>query len=325
MLRILGVISALFLSIGYAASTFASEPPTLSNELIITDALADKLKIVLEKNDIESSITLLENAAKQGNIPALLHLAEIYESGKFVPKDQDKACKAYMQAASRLGKVDRFHPQADKITVAYRKAADCYVNGIGTINSLPDMNAGGNLLLYSGVILEDAESLFKLGKLFLSAEGIGPNLGMAVRFLESSARKQYPPAQALFGSMMWEGKITKHRPAAGLALLILGMERTLPKDRVWITTLHDEAMLTASKDIEQEARSLVEKWKAVHSGNGSSILVNTPQNTDVPPPSKSPAHELNDEEGGIINIVDGLTKTTKETHSPASAEAVPSQ
>lgn len=313
MLRISGVISALALALsGLAAGlAFAASAPEAT-------PLMNDLRTNVEGSDVIA----LQRSASQGNLSALLHLGEIYDSQEFQQRDVKKACSYYVLATKHAGKFNRFHPEAQRLAAAFRRAADCYMEGVGTLGG-KDVNMAGNLLLHSGVILEDAESLFKLGKLFLSANGIGPNLGMATRFLENAARKQYPPAQALLGSMMWEGKVTKHQPVAGLALLILGKERTEAKDRAWITALHDEAIITASKVVERRARQLVEKWKAVHSGNAPGSV--SPQQLAIPSPSKSPSRDLAKEAPGLADDAGELVNKTEEKHSPASADAVPNR
>ena len=309
MLRISGVISALALSMAGLAAVLA---PAISAPDSRT--LINELTTGMDGSDVIA----LQRSASQGNFSALLRLGEIYDSETFQPRDFEKACGYYIRVTDRAGRFDRFYPEAPRLAAAFRRAADCFIEGVGTPNASKDLNTAGNLLFHSGVILEDAESLFKLGKLFLTGDGIGPNLGMATRFLENAARKQYAPAQALLGSMMWEGKVTKHQPVAGLALLILGKERTQARDRAWITTLHDEAIITAPKDVEREARLLVEKWKAVHTGT---VPTAAPlQQIAIPSPSKSPSRNLEGE--GLANE---LTRKTRESHSPASADAVPSQ
>lgn len=312
MLRISGVISALILSIaGFASGLASAASGHDSNPLI------NKFKTQLEDNDV----VVLQRSAGQGNLLALLHLGEIYDSEQFERHDVKKACGYYIRVTKHAGKFDRFHPEAGRLAAAFRRAAECHIDGIGTPDGKQDVNMAGNLLLHSGVTLDDAESLFKLGKLFLSADGIGPNLGMASRFLEDAARKQYPPAQALLGSMMWKGKITKHKPVAGLALLILGKERTAAKDRAWITSLHDGAIITAPKDVERQARQLAEKWKAAHS-NTAPDSVSTHQLAE-PAPSQSPGGVQEEEDPGLAEADGELIKKTKEYHKPASADAVP--
>jgi TPR repeat protein len=281
-----------------------------------TGHMTDQLITELDSTDVIA----LQRSASQGDFSALLRLGEIYDAEHFKQRDFEKACGFYIRVTERAGKFDRFHPEASRLAAAFRRAADCYLEGVGTPNGVKDVNEAGKLLFHSGAILEDAESLFKLGKLFLAPDGIGPNLGMATRFLDNAARKQYPPAQALLGSMMWEGKVTKHQPAAGLALLILGKERTQAKDRAWITLMHDDAIMTAAKDVEREARQLVEKWKAVHS---DTVPTAAPlQQIVIPTPSKAPGRV---DASGFADASDELVNKTKESHSPASAEAVPEQ
>jgi hypothetical protein len=101
------------------------------------------------------------------------------------------------------------------------------------------------------------------------------------------------------------------------------LERTTPKDRVWISTLYDEAMITASEEVEREALELVDKWKAVHaSQDNNSIQTVAPlkQNLVVPTPSKSPRRGLQTE---FADGEGGITDKTTASHKPASADALP--
>lgn len=209
-------------------------------------------------------VKALERAAQQGSLQAQMDVARIYDKGDKVAQDELKACKIYSNIADSYSQIDRNYPSAKLVAEAFRSWGMCYVKGLPAPSWNKDLSRAAVLFYQGGVILEDAPSLFQLAKLFLSGEGIRQNPSLAVHYLYNAARKRYPPAQALLGSLMWEGKVTKRRGPAGLALLILAREATSPEDRAWIASLHDDAMITASATEEAEARRLVQEWKSIY-------------------------------------------------------------
>ncbi len=291
MRHVFGVISALTLVVALSSGAFASERTESSvfDEMVNADA-------AFQKGQVEVGLSALQRASDRGDVRALLHIGRIYDEGKLVEKDRLRACRSYSLATERVAKVDRFDPDAHLAAEAFRRAADCYAKGLPVAGWERNMSAAADLYFHGGVILQDPASLYELAKLYLSGEGITQNTAMAIYFLDSAARKRYPPAQALLGSMMWEGKVMKRRQAAGLALLILGKEGTSPEDRAWIGSLYDDAMITASKDVEQEALALVDKWKSVHGDPASNTLQTAATVTNepggVPTPVRSPTRQL---------------------------------
>jgi TPR repeat protein len=266
----------------------------------------------------DSSVAALRKAAEDGNLRALVHMAELLDGGTLVAKDRLKACQMYGVVADRFASVDRYDPAAGLVAKAFRGAARCYAEGRDAPGWQRNMSAAADLLFHAGVILQDPESLFSLARLYLSGEGVPQNPTMAIRFLESAARKQFPPAQALLGSMMWDGKVMKRNAASGLALLILGRERTSPDNQAWINRLYDDAMITAPKDVEMEALALVDKWNSVH-GNQASTTIETV--ATVPAPSKSPTRELKGLDLDISSGTDSYgNQTTRANVPPGAAE-----
>jgi exopolysaccharide production negative regulator len=291
MRQIYGVIAALVVACVSSQAAVSAEvgARSIPDEL----GLADQ---AFRTGRIEIGVAALQRAAEQGSLRAMINIGNLYNDGLLVPRDRLRACQTYVQAADRFEQMDRFHPAARLIAEAFRLGAQCHATGLPEAGWPRNMNAAANMYFHAGVILGDPIGLYELAKLYLNGEGITRNPTIAIKHLEESARKGHPPAQALLGSMMWDGKVMKKRPAAGLALLILGKERTSPEDRAWIYALYDDAIITASKDLEQEAITLAEQWKSVHGDPSSDALqtaATAPGQQEVPPPSRSPLRQLN--------------------------------
>ncbi len=319
MRQVFGIVSALALSCVSVGVSVASESPVVfgSDELRVAEA-------AFQTGQPDVGLAALEKAAGRGNVAASLRLADVYDQGKMVPQDRVKACEIYTSIVDSHEKVDRFHPLAGPVGAAFRKAGNCYAKGLNAIGWQRNMSAAAELFFHGGMILQDPESLFELAKLYLSGEGIPQNTALAINSLDSAARKQFPPAQALLGLMMWEGKVMKRRAASGLALLMLAKERTSQENRAWIGSMYDDAMITASKDIEDEALTLVDKWNSVHGNphtNSLETVATVAGQVEVPAPSKSPTRELKGLKLDIANGTDRFgNQTTRANVSPAAAE-----
>ena len=233
-------------------------------------------------------VQALDRAAAQGSLHAMLRLGNIYREGKQVAKNELKACELYRVAAERNARLDKFYAAAHLVAEAFRRAGTCYAKGLPVPGWEKNASLAADFYHQAGVMLDDPIALYELGKLYLTGNGPMQNATVAVRFLEAAARKRYPPAQGMLGALMWEGKVIKQRPVPGLALLILGKDAATPEDRIWIARSYEEALLTASKDLEIEALALVEKWRSVYGDPAGKTMQtpSVPMAADVPTPTR---------------------------------------
>ena len=252
-----------------------------------------RAEIALRDGHVEAGLAALKSAAQRGGVRAGLRLAKIYAEGKIVGRDDAKACELYGTLADRHWQIDRTDPAAMLIAEAFRLWAFCYMKGTIVAGAERSPGKAAELFYYSGVILDDAESLYELARMYLKGEGVAPNPRLGVHYLFSASRKRYAPAQALLGSLMWEGKMLKQQRVNGLALIKFALETAKPEEKVWIDRQHEEAMLTAGKDEEAEANRLVQEWKKAYgpdsTGTTSPLIVPTPPAATPPVPLPPPA------------------------------------
>lgn len=239
-----------------------------------------RAETALREGHFEAGLSALKMAAQRGGVRAGLRLAKIYAEGKIVPHDEAKACELYGTLADRHWQIDRTDPAAKLIAEAFRLWAFCYMKGTVAANAERNPSKAAELFYYSGVILDDAESLYELARMYLKGDGIAPNPRLGVHYLFSASRKRFAPAQALLGTLMWEGKMLKQQRVNGLALLKFALDTAKPEEKPWIDRQHEEAMLTAGKDEEAEALKLVQEWKKAYgpdsTGTTSPLIVQTP-------------------------------------------------
>lgn len=265
-------------------------------------ALAEQ---ALKGGRVKDALSVLESSARQNVLAAQLRLGRIYAEGIVAARDDVRACKLFEAAVEGHSSYDRMHAEAPMMGEALRSLGFCYLSGVSTPGWERDTTRAAELFHQAGAIYEDRVGLFELAKLYLKGEGVRQNSRLAISYLYTAARKRYAPAQALLGTMMWEGKMMKRQSGAGLALLMLAREGAATEDRSWIERSYDDAMLTASKDEEFESAALAKNWKGAYGTEPASTLeatnaipmdspvVAAREDDGVPLPVRAPWHQAN--------------------------------
>jgi uncharacterized protein len=253
-------------------------------------ALAER---ALRDGQVESGVATLKAAAQRGSIRAGMRLAKIHAEGKLVPRDEAKACELYGAVADRHAQIDRADPAAKLIAEAFRMWAFCYMKGVAAPGWEQNLSKAAVLFYQAGVMLDDVDSIYELARMYLKGEGVAPNPRLAVHYLFSASRKRFPPAQAILGSLMWEGRVLKQQRVTGLAMIKFALDISSAEDRGWIDREYEEAKLTAKNEEETEALRLVAEWKRAYStdstGTTSPLIVPTPPVTTSAPPEPAVA------------------------------------
>ncbi len=215
-----GLLVAAGLMSGIADTTRAAA--ALANVPAVEDSTQGERAI--RGGHVTDGLEALQAGAQRGSISSQLSLAKIYSEGKIVKRDEVKACELYGSVADSHSQIDRSDPAAKLVAEAFRSWALCYVKGAPAPGWEPNLSRAAVLFYQAGVMLDDPESLYELAKMFLRGQGVSENPRMAVHYLFSAARKRYAPAQAMLGSLMWEGKVLKRQGVNGLALIKLALE-----------------------------------------------------------------------------------------------------
>jgi hypothetical protein len=131
-----------------------------------------------------------------------------------------------------------------------------YLNGIpGTLPADPD--AAYELLHHAASYLGDPAAQFELGRLLLN--GPRKNVIQAARWLQASARKNYRPAQALLGDILFKGEGISRQAGRGLFWLMLANDGGEPPER-WIKDVYDSALAQATEGERVAAYKHLEDW-----------------------------------------------------------------
>ena len=214
-------------------------------------------------------LATLKAAATRNVLKAQIQLGRLYSEGTQVAKNRVKACNLFKAAVHGHTGYDKTHPQAKAVGEAMRLLGLCYLKGAPGSDWTPYPQRAAMLFLNAGATFEDSSALFELAQLYLKGKGVRANPRLAISHLYTAARKQYAPAQALLGSMKWEGRIMKRRSSEGLALLIMAKDADDPVNspleyRAWISQVYEDAFLTASRSEEYESATLARTWKKAY-------------------------------------------------------------
>ena len=281
----------LVLAGGALAAPNLAMAATPSATAAVHDDFAQAEK-ALRDGQVENGLSSLRLDAQRGGIRAGMRLAKIYAEGKIVARDEGQACEWYGTVADRNAQIDRADPAARLIAEAFRMWATCYMKGAAIPGWEQNFGKAAVLFYQAGVMLDDPDSLYELARMYLKGEGVAPNPRMAVHYLFSASRKRFAPAQAMLGSLLWEGKVLKQQRISGLAMIKFALDTAKPDDRVWIDREYEEVLITARKDEEAEAMRLVEQWKKAYgqdpTGSTSPLIVPTPPASEPPAVAVTP-------------------------------------
>jgi TPR repeat protein len=89
---------------------------------------------------------------------------------------------------------------------------------------------------------------------------VDKNVGLAINWLATAAKKQHAAAQATLGELLWRGgDEVRQRPARGLALIMLAHANAKAdgKEPKWIADLYTEVEGASTAAMRQEAQNLM--------------------------------------------------------------------
>jgi hypothetical protein len=93
----------------------------------------------------------------------------------------------------------------------------------------------------------------------MNGDGVEKNVGLAVNWLATAAKKQHPASQATLGEILWRGEEVRQRRARGLALIMLAHENAVAsgKEPEWIGALYQEAFSASNNATRKDAEALL--------------------------------------------------------------------
>ena len=191
---------------------------------------------------------------------AQLKLARIYASGNGVNKDNGRAFYFYRQIANQRADISPLSPVSKYVAEAFVALGEYYVDGIPSAQVPEDPVRAANLFRHAASYFGDADAQYQLARLYLDGDGVEKNVGLAINWLATAAKKQHAEAQATLGELLWRGSDdVRQRRARGLALIMLAHEnaKASGKEPKWIADLYVETQGATSAAMRKEAQNLM--------------------------------------------------------------------
>lgn len=206
-----------------------------------------------------TALPALEYAASRGVLGAQVKLARAYASGRDLPKDDAKAFTYFQQIADQLADISPSSPIAKYAAEAFVALGQYYHDGIPAMKLAPNSTYAVDLFRHAASYFGDAEAQYRLARLYLDGDGVEKNVGLAINWLATSAKKQHAASQATLGELLWRGQDVRQRRARGLALIMLAHENAGAggKEPQWIGDLYQEAFATSDSGTRKDAEALL--------------------------------------------------------------------
>ncbi len=207
------------------------------------------------------AVAPLEYAAQHNIVGAQLALADMYAQGKGVFKDEARAFDLYRRIVQGNRNADPYDPAARLLSPAYVALGRYYRSGLRAAGVRKDDAVAADLFIHAASFFDDPAAQYQLARLYLAGEGVPKNIRRAVNWLKIAARKNYAPALALLGQLLWEGELIKRRPVNALALLTLAREHAKGEDVEWIELLYQSIVEESAPRQMESAKAVVAKWR----------------------------------------------------------------
>ncbi|PPD46480.1 MAG: hypothetical protein CTY15_00155 [Methylocystis sp.] len=212
--------------------------------------------------DAGASVAALAYAADGGEPLAQWKLGRMYAEGDGVRRDDAKAFDYFSKIIEHFSD-DEPDPRERSMAANAFVAVGLYLkDGVSTANIAPDLDRAVELFRYAATYFRNADAQYQLGRMYLDGQGVKKDLRQSVNWLELSARKGHPQAQAVLGRLMFDGEIggTQEKPR-GLMYLTLARDAAAGNaSEQWIVDLHAKALAAATERDRKTAVSMLEDY-----------------------------------------------------------------
>ncbi len=211
---------------------------------------------------VKASLPALKFAADQGVLGAQLQLAEIYASGRDVPRDSAKAYDYYRQIADDYADIASSSPVAKYVSEAFVALGHYQLDGIPSAGLRPNPERAADLFRHAASYFGDPDAQYQLAQLYLEGKGVDKDIRLGVNWLAMAARKQNAESEAMLGKMLWRGEKVEPRYVRGLALIALAHYNASKSghEPAWIKALYVKAFTGLDDRTRKQAEALIPAW-----------------------------------------------------------------
>lgn len=134
-------------------------------------------------------------------------------------------------------------------------------NGVTDLGLRPNPQRAAQFIHQAATVFSDEDAQFELAKLFLSGDGIDPDVRRAVHWLSVLSQRGHPGAQAYLADLYWRGKHVPQDQRRALILITLALEIAPTSERIWMEDIHQNVFCGTSEGTRKEAGGVVADWR----------------------------------------------------------------
>lgn len=190
----------------------------------------------------DKAIEAYRYAADQGHTGSRWALANIYETGDGVSKDDYQAFKIYSQIANQG--VEPGSSDTGFFVNALMSLADYYRTGIPGTPVSVDLAQARQLYFQVASTFGVPEAQFELAQMILSGQGGRTDVQQAKKWLNQARKHGHAGAMSVFGNLLFqEGQVVR-----GLAFMTMALDKCAPVDCGWIQQLQEQAFAIVGEE-----------------------------------------------------------------------------
>lgn len=253
----------------YLPATPDIKAPNLNFVPFWTDELK-KAKKAYKNGSYDKALKYFLTASDEGNIVADWYLGHMYRLGRGVEQSDAKALSYYGRVADAFNADEPDQNRLRIMVDALVRVADAYRTGNKRNGIEQDFDRSLRLYRLASTYGHPAAQ-YGLGVMTLWGQGVSAKPDQGLKWLVSSARKRYAPAEALLGEIYWKGEFVERDTTRAIMWYMLAQATVHPDENPEIVDRLDSllAQSTEEERLEAEARATV--WADQYPVNGAVV------------------------------------------------------
>jgi TPR repeat protein len=204
-------------------------------------------------------MSVLEDAAAEGQPAALWQLGLMYENGEGVQQDRVRAFGYFNKIAAEHADAAPKGVDADIVAQSFVKVGEYYRDGLPEAGLKPNPGEYERRVQHAATYFGNADAQYLLGEMYTDDKALGNIPKLSYRWLTMAARKGQAQAQARLGDMVFNGEGVAANPEEGLMWLTVASRRVAGTiDEDWVNELLQNAMSVATPEQRKKGIELAD-------------------------------------------------------------------
>lgn len=228
------------------------------------DAAFDQGIGAYKAGKVELAIPALESASKDPKVGfvANFYLARILSDNAHAMTDHGRAYDIYFDIVDEFSDVDpEENRKAPFVAKALVALAHYTKNGVPGRDLKSNPHRAAHFIHQAATVFSDEDAQFELAKLFLTGDGIEPDVRRAVHWFSVLSQRGHWGAQAYLADIYWRDKHVERNQRRALALITLALENAPLSERIWMEDIHQDIYCGTTEGMRSEVTGVVADWR----------------------------------------------------------------